>query len=173
MDRCRKILDRMASHAGETVGEAFTSISITDLADAVVNELPEKEQVKVRIEPKLADEIVDLPLDSICQALRGLVQNALDVSKQRSEVLVRIDGDTRHWRWQVVDTGEGMSESILKRISEPFFTTKPAGHGMGLGLFLASNVIQRLGGEINVQSEVGIGTTVTVTMPLPERVAEV
>lgn len=173
LDRCRKILDRMASHAGETVGEAFTSISITDLADAVVNELPEKEQVKVRIEPKLADEIVDLPLDSICQALRGLVQNALDVSKQRSEVLVRIDGDTRHWRWQVVDTGEGMSESILKRISEPFFTTKPAGHGMGLGLFLANNVIQRLGGEINVQSEVGIGTTVTVTMPLPERVAEV
>lgn len=171
LDRCRKILDRMASHAGETVGEAFTSISMKGLAEAVVDELPEKGQVQVQIDPKFQDSCVDLPLDSICQALRGLVQNALDVSEQKAEVLVRIDGDVNHWRWQVVDSGEGMSDSILKRISEPFFTTKPAGHGMGLGLFLANNVIQRLGGEIDVKSEVGVGTTVTVTMPLPDTVS--
>ena len=166
LDRCRKILDRMASHAGETVGEAFTQIDMAGLAEAVLGEMPDRDQVELQISNSAAERRVELPLDSMCQALRGLVQNALDVGGKRSKVQVTIDSDDDNWSWKVIDSGEGMSESVLKRISEPFFTTKPAGHGMGLGLFLANNVVQRLGGLIDVHSEVGVGTTVSVTMPL-------
>ena len=58
-----------------------------------------------------------------------------------------------------------MSTETLNRISEPFFTTKQPGKGMGLGMFLAENVIGRLGGEISVTSVLEQGTTVTVRLP--------
>ncbi|MFN9182792.1 MAG: ATP-binding protein, partial [Planctomycetota bacterium] len=54
---------------------------------------------------------------------------------------------------------------ILKRVSEPFFTTKPTGKGMGLGVFLAKNVIERLEGSIDFQSTAGQGTKVTIRLP--------
>ena len=59
-----------------------------------------------------------------------------------------------------------MDASVLQRVSEPFFTTKPTGKGMGLGVFLAKNVIQRLGGSIAFESQPGKGTEVTIVLPL-------
>ena len=165
LDRCRKILDRMSSHAGETVGEAFQNFSMRQLAHAVLDELPEKNQIQLNISDIDAVKTVSVPPDSICQALRGLVQNALDVSRPNAIVKLDIENRDRWWFWCIADQGEGMSVDVLQRISEPFFTTKPPGQGMGLGLFLAKNVIQRLGGQIDIQSEQGTGTTVTVKLP--------
>ena len=165
LDRCRKILDRMSSHAGETVGEAFQSVNMRQLAHAVLDELPEKNQIQLNMSDSDAVKTIAVPLDSICQALRGLLQNALDVSSGGGIVKLDIEERGQSWFWQISDSGEGMSASILQRISEPFFTTKPPGKGMGLGLFLAKNVIHRLDGEIDIQSKEGIGTTVTVKFP--------
>ena len=167
LDRCRKILDRMASHAGETVGEAFENLTMKQLADDVIDELPDRERKQVRLvmPENVAGRQANLPPDSIGQALRGLVQNAIDVSSDGETVIVEINCNEKMWCWRIIDSGEGMSESILQRISEPFFTTKPPGQGMGLGLFLAKNVINRLGGDIDIQSKIGAGTTVTANLP--------
>ncbi|SMP70236.1 two-component system, sensor histidine kinase RegB [Neorhodopirellula lusitana] len=67
----------------------------------------------------------------------------------------------------VVDRGHGMSEEVLGRAGEPFFTTKEPGRGIGLGLFLTRNVITRLGGRLNFESNPGSGTRATVILPLP------
>jgi len=67
--------------------------------------------------------------------------------------------------WMINDSGPGMTPEILNRVSEPFFTTKQPGKGMGLGLFLAENVIGRLGGEIKIESTPGEGTQVVVRIP--------
>lgn len=165
LDRCRKILDRMASHAGESVGEAIKSVKMRELVDDVLGELLEKRRIELNLNEDLAVRTIEVPVDSICQALRGLIQNALDACTAPSKVSLKIDIQGDRWRWQIVDSGEGMQPSVLNRISEPFFTTKAPGHGMGLGLFLAKNVILRLDGEIDIQSEPGIGTTVTVKLP--------
>ncbi len=69
----------------------------------------------------------------------------------------------------VEDTGPGMSAEVMGKIYDPFFTTKPPGKGTGLGLAIAYGIIQKHGGEINVQSEVGKGTIFTVTLPTAER----
>jgi two-component system sensor histidine kinase RegB len=66
---------------------------------------------------------------------------------------------------RITDQGPGMSAEHLQRVSEPFFTTKPPGKGMGLGVFLAQNVVHRLGGTIQFQSQPGAGTTVIVELP--------
>ncbi|MEO8876908.1 MAG: response regulator, partial [Polyangiaceae bacterium] len=66
---------------------------------------------------------------------------------------------------EVTDTGMGIPKDILPRIFDPFFTTKPIGVGTGLGLSLCHRMVTDLGGEIAVESEVGTGTLVRVTLP--------
>ena len=68
--------------------------------------------------------------------------------------------------WQIQDDGPGMPPEVLNRIKEPFFTTKPPGKGMGLGVYLANNVIQRIGGQLDYESVPGTGTRVTVDVPI-------
>jgi hypothetical protein len=66
----------------------------------------------------------------------------------------------------ISDTGSGIEKSIIDRIYEPFFTTKELGKGSGMGLSVAHGVISGLGGELNVESTVGEGTTFFVRLPL-------
>jgi PAS domain S-box-containing protein len=69
---------------------------------------------------------------------------------------------------QVSDNGSGMPPDVLERIFEPFFTMRPTGTGTGLGLFICKDILLRAGGNIRAESEVGRGTTVTVTLQRAE-----
>src|ERR1039458_3422812 len=68
----------------------------------------------------------------------------------------------------VADNGEGIPPENLAKIFDPFFTTKPDGKGVGLGLAVSFGIIQAHGGEIEVKSVVGEGTTFTVSLPLEQ-----
>jgi two-component system NtrC family sensor kinase len=72
----------------------------------------------------------------------------------------------------IVDTGCGIPEKNLKRIFDPFFTSKEVGKGTGLGLSVSHGIISAHGGTIEVESEVGEGTTFRIFLPL-ERPPEV
>ena len=163
LDRCRKILDRMASHAGQSAGNAFETVTIEQLVHAVLSELPEHRKIEVDLGESLAEDTIRVPLDDLCQALRGLIQNALDAGP--GVVNINIIRIRRSWEWHIIDSGPGMTREVLNRVSEPFFTTKQPGKGMGLGLFLAENVIGRLGGDIQIDSAPGQGTQVVVRIP--------
>ena len=67
---------------------------------------------------------------------------------------------------EVIDTGKGIPPENLNRIFEPFFTTKPVGKGTGLGLSLAYSIVDKHGGRIDVESQVGVGTTFRVILPI-------
>ena len=67
---------------------------------------------------------------------------------------------------EISDTGSGISEENLSKIFDAFFTTKPVGTGTGLGLSISYSVIQKHGGELRAESEVGKGTTFFITLPI-------
>jgi two-component system NtrC family sensor kinase len=67
---------------------------------------------------------------------------------------------------EITDTGCGIPSEHLQRIFEPFFPTKGEGHGTGLGLSITYNLARKLGGEIDVKSKIGVGTTFTVVLPV-------
>lgn len=170
LDRCKAILDRMASHAGETVGEMMRTITIKDFFNDVCHGLTESaNRIQDSFDTSADDRSIEVPVDALSQAIRGLVQNALDASSNQKTVDIRIFVNENRMIWAIQDHGTGMSKEVLRRVSEPFFTTKAPGKGMGLGVFLARNVIEELGGSVRFQSSDdpfrNTGTTVTVTLP--------
>jgi signal transduction histidine kinase len=66
---------------------------------------------------------------------------------------------------QVADNGAGMTDGVRARAFEPFFSTKPAGQGTGLGLPLCQSIVADHGGRIDVASAAGVGTCVTIRLP--------
>ncbi|MDO9372768.1 MAG: HAMP domain-containing sensor histidine kinase, partial [Ferruginibacter sp.] len=66
----------------------------------------------------------------------------------------------------VEDNGNGITQKILEKIFQPFFTTKPTGQGTGLGLSLAYDTVKAHNGEIKVDSEENVGTTITIILPI-------
>ena len=75
-------------------------------------------------------------------------------------------------RLRVSDTGVGMSAGVLERAFEPFFTTKPVGQGTGLGLATTYGIVTTAGGRIEIESELGDGTTISIFLPVCETSAE-
>ena len=122
----------------------------------------------------------DLPMltadaDQLQQVLVNLLLNACDASPAGQRIRLtarRAPGDMV--RIAVADQGTGIPPENLTAIFEPFFTTKPRGEGTGLGLAIAAGIVRNHAGQIDVQSAVGQGTTVTVLWPAsPDGAAQV
>ncbi len=109
------------------------------------------------------------------QVFLNLILNAAhaipegDVGNNQIIVAVERKDTTREVLVSIRDTGVGIPEDRLARIFDPFFTTKPIGVGTGLGLSICRNITEALGGRIEVTSEVGIGSTFSVSLPYSEQ----
>lgn len=102
------------------------------------------------------------------QVVLNLLVNAAqaftDARPTPGHVEVRATFDESRVQLVISDDGPGMSEEVLARVFEPFFTTKPIGEGTGLGLTICRRIIQNLGGELEVESTLGEGTVVTISL---------
>jgi len=105
--------------------------------------------------------------EEVSRLLINLLTNARDAMPDGGEVAIRTcrnqadDGIIL----EIADNGQGIPEEALPNIFNPFFTTKAVGQGTGLGLFIVHGIVQSLGGEISVTSQVDKGTTFTVSLP--------
>jgi two-component system sensor histidine kinase RegB len=163
--RCREILEQMAQGAG-TVGEGVASCTIDVLLDEALVGARGAPEVHRAVPAELARIGLRLPPRAVSQALRSLITNAQDASPPTSPVTISVTSDASALELEIRDRGAGMPGEILARIGEPFFTTKPPGRGMGLGLFLARAVLEAVGGSLDIESVAGAGTCVRVTLPI-------
>jgi two-component system, NtrC family, sensor kinase len=128
--------------------------------------------VEEHLDPDLP--LIDCDGAQIEQVLLALLMNATDAMPQGGNVWITstADADANQLRIVVRDDGAGIPPEILPRIFEPFLTTKETGRGVGLGLAISHSILERHSGTIAVQSEVGKGTTFTVTLPWEKEAAK-
>jgi len=126
--------------------------------------------VELELNPDLPPTVCDGA--QIGQVLLALMMNALDAMPQGGNLWVttKLDREESVVRIIVRDDGCGIPAEILQHMFEPFLTTKETGRGVGLGLAISRSILERHNGNIEVQSEVGRGTTFTVTLPWDESI---
>lgn len=167
LEMCRQILQRMRSAAGDSMAQQWHRTTVGDLIDATLEGVRDPHRVDVT---DGADDVENQPLwvpqEAVAQAVRNLIHNGLDASGSDGRVEFESRIENGRLLLIVTDSGQGMTAEVLDRASDPFFTTKDPGRGIGLGLFLTRNVVSRLGGEIRFRSQPGQGTEALVRLPL-------
>lgn len=99
------------------------------------------------------------------QVFLNILSNAINSISKEGEILIQTKTVAGHIEIIIQDSGHGIKNENLKKITEPFYTTKTAGKGTGLGLSIAKSIIMEHGGKLSFQSEVGKGTTVIIMLP--------
>ncbi len=165
-DRIRKIvLDlKTFSHLdGDEFKIADINAGLESTINIVYNELKYK--------AKLVKELGEIPqtvcnLGQLNQVFMNVLINAAQSMESLGEIIIRTDCHEGRIMVSISDTGCGILPEKLDRIFEPFFTTKDVGKGTGLGLSIAYDIVKKHGGEIKVESQVGIGTTFKIIIPV-------
>ncbi len=165
VERCREILQRMAASAEQSSERELLPVSVRDLITSAMEGLPRAQEVVIDLPDEVALCVLHAEPQATAQALRSVLKNALQASPAGTEVLVSAKLRAEACRIEVRDQGAGMNEDVLARAGEPFFTTKEPGEGMGLGLFLTRVIVERVGGQVELDSKPGQGTTVALTIP--------
>jgi CheY-like chemotaxis protein len=185
-------IERAAARAGALVQQvaafgrerahAQVPLAVNDLVRRAVAASGVNDRPDIRCHLLLAPQLPPVVADPghLEQALVALLRNALDAMPQGGRLVVTtlegtVDQEavrTTPWlrpggtvRITITDGGMGMPEAVRGRAIEPFFTTKPAGAGTGLGLSLAWGVVQQARGRLHLRSAPGAGTVVTIDLP--------
>jgi two-component system NtrC family sensor kinase len=121
----------------------------------------------IELQLKLAEDLPRVPCDpaQIEQVLLALIMNAIDAMPRGGTLWIETQLTHDEVEIKVRDDGAGIALDVLPQIFEPFMTTKENGHGVGLGLAISRGIVERHNGRIEVESQLGRGTTFTVTLP--------
>lgn len=163
VEHCRAILERMRADAARELSPESDGATAAQLQTLVDRELG---AARERIVWNTArDTLLGASLPQLAQLVLPLVRNALAAS-DGERVEVRLASSGQRLRVEVEDHGHGMTREVRERAVEPFFTTRPPGTGMGLGLHLVRTVSEALGGRLTLESEPGEGTLAVLELPV-------
>jgi two-component system NtrC family sensor kinase len=143
--------------------------NVNRILEEVVGGLKEREfrvsdiELVRDFDPHLPDIMLDP--DQMSQVFLNIINNAGDAIEGSGTITLVTGCNERHIRVTITDTGKGMTSEQIKRIFDPFYTTKEVGKGTGLGLSITLSIVQATGGSIEVQSMPGAGSSFTVVLP--------
>ena len=161
---CKEILYQIAAGAGELRGEQLRSFPPSEAVDQILGELDSDERLRIHVNLSTDIKTLHMGFRNLCRTIKGLLKNSLEASPPDTYVNMNWLDQDDIMVIEISDNGSGIHPEIHSQVMEPFFTTKET--GMGLGLFLAKTMAEQLGGSITIDSTVGVGTTVTLFMPL-------
>lgn len=157
--RCRAILDRLQHQAEDRPAE----VDPAGLFGVLRDRFP---TVRFESGGRKSSARVVAPPEALTQAMSNLIGNALDASPPDKPVRVGWQETGRGIDFTVTDAGQGLDPVAMAHAGEPFFTTKPAGQGMGLGLFLVRLLARRLAGEFRFETPSQGGTRAVLSLPV-------
>ena len=155
----------------EAVAEAGSEADVNQVLQEVMAFLryeAQKRSITV-VEEKDHDlSVIAADANRLKQIFINLIMNAFQSMDDGGTLLLKTSlSADRAVEIQIADTGVGIDPEVVGHIFEPFYTTKAAGEGTGLGLFITKNIVELLGGRIGVKSIKGEGTTFTVSFTVP------
>ncbi len=167
--RCKEITHKLLSFARKT-DSRVQEIRINELIRELVALSEQRAKyAKITIHMDLENNlpVTYLAQSEMQQVLFNLINNAIDAMEKKGgelTITTYLEKDTIGIK--ISDNGPGIPVANLSRIFEPFFTTKPVGKGTGLGLSICYGIIQKMGGQIHVESIIDSGTTFNIRLPV-------
>ena len=168
-ERIKKIVQGLKNFSRKDQDDCQLA-NINDCLESTLNIVWNELKYKATVRKELGE----LPLTAcypqqLNQVFMNLLVNASHAIEEKGEILIRTWHEQEVIHVSIADTGCGIPPENLERIFEPFFTTKEVGKGTGLGMSISADIIKKHHGGIVVDSEVGRGTTFTVTIPVTEK----
>lgn len=165
VERCRQILGRMGGEATKGLQPDKESMKVGDLPEALRQALPPDVGRRLVFSNAKGDLEICAAPDRLVQCLAILAKNAAEASSDAQMVQVDLAKTPEGVAIAIRDQGCGMDRRVVDRLGEPFFTTKPPGRGMGLGLFLVRTFCREAGIQLAFDSHPGEGTQVRMLIP--------
>jgi two-component system NtrC family sensor kinase len=168
VERARKVVHNMLGYA-RRMEPRMEDVRVNETINQTIDILENFARTNsIDIQTDLAGDIPVIGGDQaqVQQVILNLVTNAIDAIGKDGVVTVRSRCSKEEIRVTVADTGPGIPENVQRMIFDPFYTTKSAGKGTGLGLWISYTIIEKMGGEISVKSQVGQGTEFTIRLPV-------
>jgi two-component system NtrC family sensor kinase len=173
VERARKVVHNMLGYA-RRMEPRSEDVDINETIKQTIALLANYARINnIEVRTKLAPELPVIASDQaqLQQVFFNLISNAIDAIGKEGAIDVESTRSDSEIHVSIKDDGPGISEGQQRKVFDPFFTTKSSGKGTGLGLWVSYNIIEKMGGTITLDSEVGKGSTFTVQIPLilPEK----
>jgi two-component system NtrC family sensor kinase len=171
--RIQQIVGRLLALSGEYGGSGYGEVEVKRLFEEALEAVgPAIAAAGIELRPELDGEVPPLAgnADQLREVLRQLLRNAVTAMAKGGRLSVSAVGvDGQAVKLTVADTGAGIAPELLARVFEPFFTTKDDWKSQGLGLTFVHRIVEQHSGQVKIDSRVGEGTTVYVTLPAAVR----
>ncbi len=150
----------------------FSECNIPKEIDTTLNILNNKIKNRIVVHKDYEENLPKIEAygGQINQVCMNILGNAQGASKGTGEIFSSSKKEGENIKIEFRDTGCGIKKENLNKIFEPFFTTKPVGQGTGLGMSIAYRVIEAHNGKISVESEQGVGTKITILLPVNHKI---
>ncbi len=173
VERARKVVHNMLGYARK-MEPRLEDVDVNDTINQTITILENyARNNNIDIQTDLAEDLPIIAGDQaqLQQVFLNLITNAIDAIEKNGLIQINSRCTGPHILVDIKDDGPGLTEDKLKRIFDPFYTTKDSGKGTGLGLWVSYSIIEKMGGTIRASSKAGAGATFTVDIPIiiPEK----
>ena len=166
VDRCRSIIDRLDQNSLNDLRNPGECFDVKELIEDLRLVLNAEELSFLRFSLDTACMTIRAPRVLLVQSLANLIRNALLANREQRPIRISSRLQDGKVLLQVVDQGTGIDADTLRQVGNPFFTTRSHGEGIGMGVFIARSLIERLGGKFTIRSKPECGTTVEIILPM-------
>jgi two-component system, NtrC family, sensor kinase len=163
LDKSTHIANSLKVFSRTSAKESVVRESLAEMVREVIDLIPQKVRGDTEIDVLIPETLGwNVNKNEMEQAFLVLINNAIDAMGQKGRLEIGSRETPEETVLAFKDEGPGIPEAVLKKIFDPFYTTKPPGKGTGLGLTIASEIVKKYGGVLGVESQPGTGATFSI-----------